>query len=129
MPGDGSDEAPKRVRVTSPRRDAARRGPTRPVTTEINEETTLGEVYMTDLLRAQLRLSISVLVVGAITVGILPVLFLAVPFTRELQVWLVPLPWLIVGVLIYPVIALAARYYVRHAEAIERDFADLVDRR
>jgi hypothetical protein len=44
-------------------------------------------------------------------------------------VWLVPLPWVILGVLVYPVVALTARYYVRHAEAIERDFADLVDRR
>jgi hypothetical protein len=38
-------------------------------------------------------------------------------------------PWVILGVLVYPVVALTARYYVRHAEAIERDFTDLVDRR
>ena len=122
-------EASKRIRVTSPRRGAARRGPTRPVTTEINEQTGLGEVYMAALLRAQLRLSVSVLVAAAVALGILPLLFLAVPATHELHVWLIPLPWLILGVLVYPVVALAARYYVRHAEAIERDFADLVDRR
>jgi len=52
-----------------------------------------------------------------------------VPATRELHIWLVPLPWLILGVLVYPVVTLGARYYVQHAEAIERDFADLVDRR
>lgn len=125
----GSHEAAKRVRVTSPRRGAARRGPTRPVTTEIDEQTGLGEVYMAALLRAQLRLSLSVLVAVAVGLGALPVMFLAAPATRELHVWLVPLPWLILGVAVYPVVALAARYYVRHAEAIERDFADLVDRR
>ena len=125
----GAHEAVKRVRVTSPRRAAARRGPTRPVTTEIDEQTGLGEVYMAALLKAQLRLSLSVLVAVAVGLGALPVMFLAAPATRELHVWLVPLPWLILGVVVYPVVALAARYYVRHAEAIERDFADLVDRR
>jgi hypothetical protein len=129
MPSDDHHEAGKRVRVTSPRRGASRRGPTRPVTTEIDEQTGLGEVYMAALMRAQLRLSVSVLAAGAVLLGILPLLFLTVPPTRELHIWLVPLPWLILGVLVYPVVALAARYYVRHAEAIERDFAELVDRR
>jgi hypothetical protein len=129
MSSGGNHDAPKRVRVTSPRRGATRRGPTRPVTTEIKEQTGLGEVYMAALLRAQLRLSVSVLVAVAVLLGILPVLFLVVPATGEIHVWMVPLPWLIPGVLVYPVVALTARYYVRHAEAIERDFADLVDRR
>ena len=129
MPSAGDQEASKRVRITSPRRGAARRGPTRPVTTEIDEQTGLGEVYMAALLRTQLRLSVSVLVAVAAGLGILPLLFLAVPATHELHVWLVPLPWVILGVLVYPVVALTARYYVRHAEAIERDFTDLVDRR
>lgn len=129
MSNAGDPDASKRVRITSPRRGAARRGPTRPVTTEIDEQTGLGEVYMAALLRAQLRLSASVLVAVAAGLGILPLLFLAVPATHQLHVWRVPLPWIILGVLIYPVVALAALYYVRHAEAIERDFADLVDRR
>ena len=129
MSNAGDQEASKRVRITSPRRGAARRGPTRPATTEIDEQTGLGKVYMTALLRAQLRLTVSVLVAVTAGLGILPLLFLAVPATHELRVWLVPLPWIILGVLVYPVVALAALYYVRHAEAIERDFADLVDRR
>jgi hypothetical protein len=99
------------------------------VTTEIDEQTGVGKVYMAALLRAQLRLSVSVLVAIAAGLGILPLLFLAVPATHELHVWIVPLPWLILGLLVYPVVALTARYYVRHAEAIERDFTDLVDRR
>ena len=84
---------------------------------------------MAALMRAQLQLSVSVLAAAAIVLGILPVLFLAVPPTRELHIWLVPLPWVVLGVLVYPVVAFAARYYVRRAEAIERDFAELVDRR
>jgi hypothetical protein len=129
MSSAGDQEASKRVRVTSPRRGAVRRGPTRPVTTEIDEQTGVGKVYMVALMRAQLRLSVSVLVAVAAGLGILPLLFLAVPATHELHVWRVPLPWVILGVLVYPVVALMARYYVRHAEAIERDFTDLVDGR
>lgn len=129
MPGEDNQEPSKRVRVTSPRRGAARRGPPRPVTTDINEQTGLGEVYMAALLRAQLRLSLSVLAATAIVLGALPLLFLAVPALHDRHVWLIPIPWLILGVLTYPAIGLAARYYVRRAEAIERDFADLVARR
>jgi len=129
MPAPEDRPATKRVRVTSPRKGAARRGDTRPVTTEIDEQTGLGEVYMAALLKAQLRLSVSVLVAVGAGLAILPLLFLAVPATRELHILLVPLPWLILGLLVYPTVALIARYYVRHAEAIERDFADLVDRR
>jgi hypothetical protein len=129
MSTSGHHEPASRVRVTSPRRGAARRGPPRPVTTEIDEQTGLGEVYMAALMRAQLRLSVSVLAAAAIGLGILPVLFLVVPATSDLHIWRVPLPWVILGVLVYPVVVLAARYYVRRAEAIERDFADLVDRR
>jgi hypothetical protein len=127
---DADDQlAAKRVRVTSPRLGTARRGPNRPVTTEIHEQTSLGEVYMSGLLRSQLRLSVSVLMSVAASLGIIPLLFLVFPSASEMRVWLVPLPWLVLGVLIYPVVALAAHYYIRHAETIERDFADLVDRR
>ncbi|HEY8652904.1 MAG TPA: hypothetical protein VIL87_07390 [Dermatophilaceae bacterium] len=129
MSNAGDQEPSKRVRITSPRRAAARRSPTRPATTEIDEQTGLGKVYMAALLRAQLRLTVSVLVAVAAGLGVLPLLFLVVPAIHELRVWLIPLPWIILGVLVYPVVALAALYYVRHAEAIERDFADLVDRR
>ena len=129
MSNAGDHETAKRVRITSPRRGTARRGPTRPVTTEIDEQTGLGEVYMAALMKAQLRLSLSVLVAVAVGLCVLPLMFLAVPATRDLHLWIVPLPWAILGVLVYPVVTLAATYYVAHAEAIERDFADLVGRR
>ena len=129
MSNAGDHETAKRVRITSPRRGTARRGPTRPVTTEIDEQTGLGEVYMAALMKAQLRLSLSVLVAVAVGLCVLPLMFLAVPATRDLHLWIVPLPWAILGVLVYPVVTLAAIYYVAHAEAIERDFADLVGRR
>ena len=118
---------PQRVRVTSPRRDATVRGPVRPLAGEIDERTALGEVYMAALMRAQLRLGAAVLAAAAVLLGGLPLLFLAVPAASDLRVRQVPLPWLAAGR------RWSTRwsssppgYYVRHAERIERDFADLV---
>jgi hypothetical protein len=99
------------------------------VITDIDEQTRLGELYMATLIRAQWRLSLTVLASATMLIGGLPLLFLLVPATRTLSVGPVPLPWLILGVLIYPAVWLAARYYVRASERIERDFADLVARR
>ena len=120
---------PKRVRVTSPRVGAPRRVPVRPVTTDIDEQTRLGELYMATLIRAQWRLSISVLASAAMMLGGLPLLFLFLPATQSLNIGPIPLPWLILGVLIYPAVWLAGRYYVRQSEHIEREFTELVARR
>ena len=101
----------------------------RPVPTDIDEQTRLGELYMTTLIRAQWRLSMSVLAAASMMIGGLPLLFLFVPTTRTLDLGPVPLPWLILGVLIYPAVWLAGRYYVRQSEQIEREFTELVARR
>lgn len=119
----------KRVRVTSPRMGAPRRGPVRPVTKDIDEQTRLGELYMAALVRAQWRLSVKVLGSATLMIGGLPLLFLLVPATLTVHVGPIPLPWLILGVLIYPAVWLAGRYFVRHSEQIEREFIELVARR
>ena len=119
----------KRVRVTSPRMGAPRRGPVRPVTVDIDEQTRLGELYMAALVRAQWRLSLSVLASATVLIGGLPLLFLFVPATLNVHVGPIPLPWLMIGVLLYPAVWLMGRYFVRHSEQIEREFTELVARR
>ncbi|MBK8868420.1 MAG: hypothetical protein IPN45_10250 [Actinomycetales bacterium] len=126
MPDSGS---PRRVRVTSPRRDARRRGERRSDAVELSEQTGLGEVYLTALLRAQFRLAMAVLLgVGGLIVG-LPALFLLWPPAVQARIGPVPAVWLVVGVAIYPIVFLAARIHVRQAERIERDFTDLMTNR
>ena len=120
---------PQRVRVTSTRRDAATRRDLRPLTQDIDEQSTLGEVYIAGLMRAQLRLAAMVLAFGAIGLGGLPLLFLLVPATRTLEVGRVPLPWLILAVVVYPVAIVVSRYYVRQSERIEAEFSRVVGRR
>ncbi|GAA3417304.1 hypothetical protein [Streptosporangium vulgare] len=121
------DERPRREVVTSPRTMAPRH-PRYPVTREIDEQTRLGEVYMRSLVRTQFRLALFVCtVLGCVVVG-LPLLFLLMPELRAVHVLGIPLPWAVLGGLIYPAFVVGAWLYVRQAERNERHFAELVDR-
>jgi hypothetical protein len=122
QPGSGD-----RVRVTRPA------GPsTRPrhieVVREIDAQTPLGEIYMRSLMRSQLRLAFVVLAVLILTLGALPLVFAVVPGSREAHLLGLPLPWLLLGVLVYPAMLGLGWFYVRQAERNEHDFTDLVDR-
>lgn len=101
----------------------------RPLTREIDEQSNLGEVYMSGLMTAQLRLAALVLGFGAVGLGGLPLLFLLVPATRSLEIGRIPLPWLILAVVVYPVALVVARYYVRASERIEAEFSAVIARR
>lgn len=118
----------RRVRVTNPRASAARRPIVPPGTREIDEQTRLGEVYMHSLIQAQLRLALVVIGAAAVVLGGIPLLFVLVPATRTLGIFGVPLPWVLLGVAVYPIVYIAARVYVRHAERIETEFAEFVGR-
>ena len=122
------NEPPRRVRVTSPRMAASRRVPARPAAREIDEQTGLGEVYVRSLLRSQLRLALSVLAATAVLLGGLPLLFALAPSVARARVLGAPLPWLLLAVLAYPMLWLAARYHVRHCERLEAEFSDAVGR-
>jgi hypothetical protein len=122
------EEPPVRVRVTSPRTSAAR---TREVSiaSEIDAQTSLGEVYISSLMRSQLRLAIAVVGVLALTVGILPLVFHLAPAVRRLSVLGIPVPWLALSVVAFAEIIVLGWIYVREAERNEDDFSDLLDGR
>lgn len=113
--------------VTSPRR-SARRIRARSVAHDIDEQTDVGEVYLRSLVRAQLRLALAICAVLGILLGGLPLIFAVAPQLRSVRLLGVPLPWLVLGVLVYPVLVVCAWFYVRAAERSERDFAELVER-
>jgi hypothetical protein len=114
---------PQRVRVMAP---PARRPRRTTVPGEIDAQSALGEVYMRSLIRSQLRLALSNLVILVATVGALPLLFVLVPWLRHGRILGVPLAWLLLGVCCYPVILWLGVRYVRRAERNERAFQDLV---
>ena len=121
-------EGPRRVRVTSPRTSAARRPIIPTGTREIDEQTRLGEIYMHSLIQSQLRLALAVIGGVFVVLGSIPLLFWLVPPTRTLSILGLPLPWVLLGIAIYPVVYGAARIYVRHAERIEAEFTEFVGR-
>jgi len=122
-------EGPRRVRVTSPRTSAARRPIIPTGTREIDEQTRLGEIYMLSLVQSQLRLTLAVIGGVLLVLGSIPLLFWLVPPTRTLSIFGLPLPWVILGILVYPVVYVAARVYVRNAERIEAEFTEFVGRK
>jgi len=120
-------EPPRRIRVTSPR-TSARRTQQATVASEIDAQTRLGEIYMSSLLRAQLRLAILVIATVLVFVAGLPLLFSVVPSLAEVMVLGMPLPWVLLGFAVYPFLLLLGWLYVRAAERNERDFTDVVER-
>ncbi len=84
---------------------------------------------MNSLIQAQLRLALAVIGGAAVALGGLPLLFLLVPATRTFSILGLPLPWLLLGIVVYPVLYVAARIYVRKAERIETEFTEFVGRK
>jgi hypothetical protein len=116
----------RRVRITHPRTEAARRAPVRPPSHEIGEQTDVGEVYMGSLISSQRRLA--VLICGLVA-GLLAGIALLGALASQLdavRVVGIPLPWLVLGVGVYPVLIAIAVYTVRQAERNERDFTELL---
>lgn len=118
----------RRVVVTGPRRRAVP-GTSQRETLDLDEETTVGEVYLRSLIRAQLRLALTVCLAMLLVVGGLPLLFAWWEETRDMRVAGLGLPWLLLGILAYPALVAGGWAYVRAAERNERRFAALVERR
>ncbi len=117
-----SQGPPERVRVTGP----TRRRTTATRTREIDAGTRVGAIYMGSLLREQLRLALRVIATLFATVGSLPLLFHLAPGLSRVHILGVPLAWLLLGVLVYPLLFFLGWRYIRRAEDNERDFTDLV---
>ena len=114
---------PARVRVTGPPR---RTHVPRARTGDIDEQTALGGVYLSSLLREQLALAVRILAVLVLTVGSLPLLFHVVPGLADVHLVGLPLAWLLLGLLVYPWLLLLGLHFVRRAERNEHDFARLL---
>ncbi|MGH8862532.1 MAG: hypothetical protein ACRDVG_15095 [Jatrophihabitantaceae bacterium] len=121
-----TSEPLRRVRITHPRTEAARRAPLRTASHEIDEQTRLGEVYMGSLIRSQRRLAILVCgAVGTLLCGV-ALLGAVAPRLSRFVILGVPLPWAVLAVAVYPVLIGIGLYAVRQAERNERDFTELL---
>lgn len=122
----GRSPGPRRVRITSPRRQATRRPSRRAPAAEIDEQTALGEVYVEALLLAQLRLTGRMLgaVLLLVTAGV--AIMLVVPQAHDARIGPVPWTWILLGGLSYAVLLVASVAYLWATERLEREFRVLV---
>ena len=121
-----ADPRTGRVRITSPLTTASPHV-RRTVQQEIDESTGIGEVYVRSLVRSQLRAALTVITTLMLTLGALPIVFWLLTDLSQLSVLGIPLPWIVLGVAVYPGLFLLGWLYVRQADKSERDFAALVN--
>ena len=115
---------PERVRVTGPARHTANR---RARSLDIDDQTPLGTVLMESLLRSQLRLAaVTLLPLVVVALG-LPLAFHLWPIVGTWRVVGLPISWLVLGGLIYPLLVLLGWSYTRRAERNEQDFTELLE--
>ena len=113
-----------RVRVVL----SERRGAARPVRTikEVQEGTAVGDLLRRDLIRSQLKVTLRFAALTVLMLGVLPALFVLAPEVARVQLLGVRLPWLLLGVLVYPFLIAVAWRYTRVADRVEQNFADHV---
>lgn len=118
-----SPDKPQRQRVVLAHRRGARLVRTR---VEVQEQTAVGDALVRGLVRAQLGLAVRLaLVLVGIAVAI-PVLGNLFPALESLRLFGVPVNWLVLGLLMYPLIYGLGRLYIRLAEQAEADFMRIV---
>ncbi|MEN3302326.1 hypothetical protein [Pseudonocardia sp.] len=116
------DLASKRVRVVL----SERKGNARSVRTvvEVQEGTAVGDLLRTNLIGSQLIVALRIGAVAVIVLGLLPALFAVFPEIGQIEVLGIRLPWLLLGVLVYPFLLGLGWLHTRAAEKVEQSFAD-----
>lgn len=118
----------QRVTVRNPRGRATSNRTGDRALAELREQTEVGDALLRSLIRAQLALALRIFAVfGSLLLG-LPALFATWPAIGGFRVFGLPLPWLILGGLVYPVLVLLGLLYVRQAERNEQEFVDFLER-
>jgi hypothetical protein len=95
---------------------------------ELEEQGPIGEALVRGLMRAQLAAALRLAAVVAVALGGLPLLFAFAPALARFRLFGVALPWLLLGVVAYPLLFLVGAAYVHLAERNEQEFTDLIER-
>lgn len=121
----GKGKLGKRERVVL----AKRRNSRRVVRTlaELEDQTGVGEVLVNQLVRVQLILAIRLMALTVAVVGSIPLMLWLAPSLGRIGVLGVPLPWLLLGLAVYPFFLAVAWSYNRRVDRNEQDFAEMVE--
>jgi hypothetical protein len=94
---------------------------------ELEEQTPVGELFLSALMRRQLSLSLRVAATLVAVLGAQPLVAWLLPGYADVHVFSIPLPWLVLGAGSYPLLIALGLYYVRNAETIDDEFSDLLE--
>ena len=119
-----TNDRPPRERVVLAHRRGARMIRTR---VEVQEQTEVGDALVRGLVRAQLGLALRLAALVMCVVVAIPVGGSAFPALESLAVFGIRLNWLLLAVLMYPLLYVVGRFYIKLAEQNERDFIRVVD--
>jgi hypothetical protein len=87
-----------------------------------------GEVLIAGLIRAQLGLTLGFLALTVAVIGSLPLVATLVPSVDHDAVLGLPIPLIVLGAAIYPILVIFGWTYVHLSDRLERRFADLLNR-
>jgi hypothetical protein len=93
---------------------------------EVQEGTGVGDLLRRDLIRSQLSVTLRFAALAVLVLAALPIVFAVMPEVGRFQVLGLRLPWLLLGVLIYPFLVGVAWWYTHVADRVEQNFADHV---
>jgi hypothetical protein len=113
-----------RVRVVL----SERKGGARPVRTikEVQEGTAVGDLLRRNLIRSQLMVTLRFAALTVLVLGTLPAVLTLLPEVGRFHLLGVRVPWLLLGLLMYPFLVGVAWRYTRVADRVEQNFADHV---
>lgn len=115
----------KRVRIVLAERRTARRVVR--TLADVEEQTNVGEVLVRQLMSAQLMLALRLGLLTVLVLGGLPLAFALSPGMGTFDLFGIRLPWLLLGVAIYPFFLAVAWSFNRSAERNEQDFSEIVE--
>jgi putative solute:sodium symporter small subunit len=93
---------------------------------ELQEQTGLGDIYLSALMRRQLRLSVITVAIFVTALAVQPLVSWLWPGFADIRFLDIPLTWLLLGLGSYPLMILLALYYTRRAEDIDDEFTEIL---
>lgn len=94
---------------------------------ELAEQTSWGEMLVRDLVKAQLRAGMGLALLALVVLAGMPLAFRLAPGMAAATVGGVPIAWLLVGIVPFPLLVGLGLWYHRLAERHERSFVDMVE--
>lgn len=95
---------------------------------ELEEQTSYGEQLISDLIARQLRTAGRTFATVVIVFCAIPAVLFALPVLNQVAIAGVRLPWILLGVVPFPILFGAGYWNNVRAERNERDFVDLVEK-